>query len=74
MVTKPPVKGAANMQSFRNGKVGIVGSGVWHEFPPGRIWSDCMEEPSPSPKDRKSLRLDKQCLLIEVRIAPVQRL
>jgi hypothetical protein len=64
----------ANVQSLGNGEVGIVGSGVGHEFPPGRVWSDCMEGPSPSPKDRKSRRLDKQCLLIEVRIAPVQHL
>ena len=62
------------VQPFRNGEVGIVGSGVGHEFPPGRVWRDCMEGPSPSPKDRKSRRLGKQCLLIEVRIAPVQRL
>jgi hypothetical protein len=62
------------VQSFRNGEVGIVGSGVGHEFPPGRVWRDCMDGPSPSPKDRKSRRLGKQCLLIEVRIAPVQRL
>jgi hypothetical protein len=63
-----------NVLSFRNGEVGIVGSGVGHEFPPGRVWRDCMEGPSPSPKDRNSRRLDKQCLLIEARIAPVQRL
>jgi hypothetical protein len=63
-----------NVLSFRNGEVGIVGSGVGHELPPGRVWRDCMEGPSPSPKDRNSRRLDKQCLLIEARIAPVQRL
>jgi hypothetical protein len=74
MLTNPPVKESGNVQSFGNGEVGIVGSGVGHEFPPGRDWRDCMEGPSPAPKVRKSRRLDKQCLFIEVRIAPVQRL
>src|SRR5215203_6709317 len=44
-----------NVQSFGNGEVGIIGSGVGHEIPPGKVWRDCMEEPSPSPNDRKSL-------------------
>src|SRR5215203_5903731 len=44
-----------NVQSFGNGEVGIIGSGVGHEIPPGKVWRDCMEEPSPSPSDRKSL-------------------
>src|SRR5215212_10529512 len=57
-----------DVQLFGDGEAAAVRIRVGHEFPPHRAWRDFMKEPSPSPKDRKSRRLDKQCLLIEVRM------